>query len=107
MRRALAQAVRNDNRLRHTKDIVRQWQQLILGPVGVASQAIAAPVLIVIDALDGGGDAISRKRILRLLADKLDKFPIASPQSRPVQYLTSTDRTISRNHTDELSYRHF
>jgi hypothetical protein len=75
MRRALAQAVRNDNGLRHTKDIVRQWQQLILGPVGVASQAVAAPVLIVIDALDESGDAISRKHILRLLADKLDNSP--------------------------------
>jgi hypothetical protein len=95
MRRALAQAVRNDNELRHTKDIVRQWQQLILGSVGLASQAVAAPVLIVIDALDESGDAISRKHILRLLADKLDNSPSLPPNlRRPVQYLTSAGPTI-------------
>jgi hypothetical protein len=34
-------------------------------------QDVAAPVLIVIDALDESGDAISREQILRLLAGKL------------------------------------
>jgi hypothetical protein len=65
------------------------------GPVGVASQAVAAPVLIVIDALDESGDAISRKHILRLLADKLDNSPSLPPNlRRPVQYLTSAGPTI-------------
>lgn len=77
LRGALARAVRNDNELRHTKDVIRQWRQLILGPVDVASKAIAAPVLIVIDALDESGEADSRKHILRLLTDEWN----ASPQS--------------------------
>ncbi|OJA17236.1 hypothetical protein AZE42_00167 [Rhizopogon vesiculosus] len=79
MRRALAGAVRDDNELRHTKDIIRQWQELILGSVGVVSKAVAAPVLIVIDALDESGDTNSRKHILRLLAGKLDTSPSQLP----------------------------
>ncbi|KAJ8592438.1 hypothetical protein M405DRAFT_787500, partial [Rhizopogon salebrosus TDB-379] len=51
MRRALVSAAR-DNELRHTKDIARQWKKFILGPVDEASQAVDAPVLMVIDALD-------------------------------------------------------
>ena len=72
IRRALASAVRNDNELRHTKDITRQWKEFVLGPVGAASQAVAAPVLMVIDALDESGEARSRERILQMLAGNLD-----------------------------------
>jgi len=73
MRRTLASAVLDDNELRHTKDITRQWEKFILGPVG-ASQAIDAPVLMVIDALDETGDERSREQILRMLAGKLNPF---------------------------------
>ena len=75
LRGALARAVRDDTELRHSKDVIRQWRQLILGPVDVASKAIAAPVLIVIDALDESGEADSRKHILRLLTDELNASP--------------------------------
>jgi len=70
IRRALASAIRNDNDLRHTQDITRQWKEFVLRPVGAASQAVAAPVLIVIDALDESGEAPSRERILHMLAGK-------------------------------------
>ncbi|KAG2343330.1 WD40 repeat-like protein [Suillus weaverae] len=68
MRGALARAVHDDNELKHTIDISRQWQELVVGPIGEASKAITAPVLIVIDALDESGNATSREWILRLLA---------------------------------------
>ncbi|KAG1800887.1 uncharacterized protein HD556DRAFT_967441 [Suillus plorans] len=72
VRRALAQAVRNHNGLKRTPDITKQWQELIIGPTSIASKAIAAPVLIVIEALDESGEANSREQILRLLAGKLN-----------------------------------
>ncbi|KAG1727941.1 uncharacterized protein EDB91DRAFT_1060886, partial [Suillus paluster] len=52
MREALACAVHNNNELKHTNDISRQWQELLAGPLGEASKGITAPVLITIDALD-------------------------------------------------------
>jgi hypothetical protein len=72
MRGALARAVRDDNELRHSIDVSRQWQELVVGPVGEASKAITAPVQIVIDALDESGDANTREHILRLLSRKTD-----------------------------------
>ncbi|KAG2337995.1 WD40 repeat-like protein [Suillus weaverae] len=72
MRRALAQAVRDHNGLKRTPDITKQWQELIVGPTSIASKAIAAPILIVIEALDESGEANSREQILRLLAGKLN-----------------------------------
>ncbi|KAG2350128.1 WD40 repeat-like protein [Suillus weaverae] len=68
MRGALARAVHDDNEVKHTIDISRQWQELVVGPIGEASKAITAPVLIVIDALDESGDTKSREQILRLLS---------------------------------------
>jgi hypothetical protein len=73
MWRALGSAAR-DNELRHTKDITRQWKKFILGPVDAASQAVDAPVLIVIDALDESGEARSREQILDMLAGNPDPF---------------------------------
>ncbi|KAG1784452.1 uncharacterized protein HD556DRAFT_1251305 [Suillus plorans] len=72
VRRALAQAVRDHNGLKRTPDIAKQWQELIISPINIASKAIAAPVLIVIDALDESGEANSQEQILRLLAGKLN-----------------------------------
>lgn len=50
VRRALARAVHYDSDLRHTTDITKQWRELVVGPVGLALGAVAAPALIVIDA---------------------------------------------------------
>ncbi|KAG2031638.1 hypothetical protein BDR03DRAFT_812169, partial [Suillus americanus] len=80
VRRALAQAVRDHDGLKRTPDITKQWQELIVGPTSIASKAIAAPVLIVIEALDESGEASSREQILRLLAGKLN-----TSTSQPVE----------------------
>jgi hypothetical protein len=48
----LAQAVCDHKGLKHTPDITKQWQELIIGPTSIASKAVAAPILIVIGALD-------------------------------------------------------
>ncbi|KAG1723457.1 hypothetical protein EDB19DRAFT_352385, partial [Suillus lakei] len=71
MRRALAHAVHDRNELRHTTDIARQWQELIVGPTGMTPKDIAPPVLIVIDVLDESGEANSWEQVLHLLAGKL------------------------------------
>ncbi|KAG2738391.1 WD40 repeat-like protein, partial [Suillus brevipes Sb2] len=80
MRGALARAVHDDNELKHTIDISRQWQELVVGPMREASKAITAPVQIVIDALDESGDANTREQILRLLSGKTD-----APSSQPAE----------------------
>jgi len=75
IRRALASAVRDNNELRHTADITRQWRELIIEPIRVASTVVTAPVLIVIDALDESGNDSSREHILRLLTTQLTELP--------------------------------
>jgi hypothetical protein len=80
MRGALTHAVRDDNELKHTIDVSRQWQELVVGPMREASKATTAPVQIVIDALDESGDANTREQILRLLSRKTD-----APSSQPAE----------------------
>src|SRR5882757_7107163 len=75
VRRALADVVHDNNELRHSADITRQWRELLVGPIRVASTDVDAPVLIVIDALDESGDRKSREQILRLLASQLNDLP--------------------------------
>ena len=97
MRRALAHAVR-DNEIRHTKDITRQWQELILGPVNIVSKDIPAPVLIIIDALDESGDTNSRQQILHLLASQPTKLPAnfrIVVTSRPLEDIQKSLHTVS------------
>jgi WD40 repeat protein len=72
LRREIAHVVHNDNELRHTQDLSRQWQKFIVKPTGKASPTITQPILIVIDALDETGAPQSREQILRLLAGMLD-----------------------------------
>ena len=104
MRRKLAHAVHDNNELRHTVDIARQWQELIVGPISQAFAAVAAPVLIVIDALDESGEAKSREQILRLLAGKLNISSQLSEMpknfrilitSRPLEDISDTLLTAS------------
>jgi len=68
----LAQAVRDRDGLKRTPDITKQWQELIVGPTSIASKAVAALVLIVIEALDESSEADSWEQILRLLAGRLN-----------------------------------
>jgi len=79
IRRAVANVVRDQNELRHTTDVMRQWRELILGPVQAAAKVVIAPVLIVINALDECGGARFREQILRVLVGKQST---ASPNLR-------------------------
>ncbi|CCM04345.1 uncharacterized protein FIBRA_06517 [Fibroporia radiculosa] len=72
LRRALASAVRDNNELKHTVDIKRQWNQLLLGPINIASKVVEAPILIIVDALDESGESDTREQILHLLAGEQD-----------------------------------
>jgi hypothetical protein len=76
----LARAVHEDNEPTHTIDISRPWQELVVGPIGEASIAITAPVLLVIDALYESGDLNTREQILGLLSGKTD-----TPSSQPAE----------------------
>jgi len=71
MRRALAEAVKDANSLKTTADIVQQWDELLMKPLGKLSGSIVRPVVVVIDALDESGGVETRLRLLRLLAGKL------------------------------------
>lgn len=72
VRRALTSAFHDDDTLKHTTDIIKQWQELIIAPVEKASKTSIFPLLIVIDGLDESGEADSREQVLRLLAGKLN-----------------------------------
>ncbi|CCM06543.1 uncharacterized protein FIBRA_08817 [Fibroporia radiculosa] len=72
VRRALASVIQDNNELKHTVDIRRQWIQLLLGPINVASEAIEAPILVIIDALDESGESDTREQILHLLTGRQD-----------------------------------
>src|SRR6267154_2451303 len=71
MKRALADAVKNDGSLKSTVDIVQQWHKLVMEPLGKLSGSTVGPVLIVIEALDESGGVETRRHLLRILAGKL------------------------------------
>ena len=73
LRKALAAAVRHKTSLRNTPDVLRQWQELIVQPAKAMSDAMAGPIIIVIDALDESGNTDSRRHILRILAGRHSK----------------------------------
>ena len=101
IRRALASAVRDNNELMHTADITRQWRELIIEPIRVASTVVTAPVLIVIDALDESGNDSSREQILHLLTMHLTKLPgnfRVMITSRPLEDIYKSLHTASHVH---------
>jgi hypothetical protein len=94
MRGALACAVHDDNELKHAIDISRQWQELFVGPIGEASKAITAPVLLVIDALDESGDMNTRE-ILGLLSGNTMRFPSGYGDMTDMWYIQGITNTCS------------
>src|SRR6267154_1260113 len=70
MKRALADAVKNDDSLKSTGDIVQQWHKLVMEPLGKLSGSTAGTVLIVIE-VDKSGGVETRRHLLRILAGKL------------------------------------
>jgi len=72
-RRALADAIREKNWLKHTTDIIQQWEDLLVKPSTQLSNH--GPVLLVIDALDESGDPQSRIHFLSILAHRATELP--------------------------------
>jgi hypothetical protein len=84
-RQTLTSALQDDEELRETTNLMNQWQEFVVRPTGMASRAVAAPVLIVIDALDESGEAHSREDILLVLASKLPANFRILVTSRPLE----------------------
>ncbi|KAF8157858.1 hypothetical protein B0H34DRAFT_768765, partial [Crassisporium funariophilum] len=72
MRTKLVAAICGNTSLKHTVDILQQWKEFIMKPAGAFSEAMAGPIVIVIDALDESGMANSRRHLLQILAGELD-----------------------------------
>jgi len=70
LRKALATTIHHNTSLKNTPDVLRQWEELIVKPARAMSEAMAGPIVIVIDALDESGDVESRRHLLRILAGK-------------------------------------
>jgi hypothetical protein len=70
MKRALADAVQASSSLKKTADIIQQWQNLLIEPLGKSSGSTGEPIVVVIDALDESGGVETRRDLLRILAGK-------------------------------------
>jgi len=73
IRRAVADTIRARNWLKHTTDIVQQWEHLLVKPSVQFSTGL--PILLVIDALDESGNAQSRSHLLPILAHRAEELP--------------------------------
>jgi hypothetical protein len=71
MKRALADAVKDDTSLKNTTDIIQQWRKLLVEPLKKFSASSAGSVLIMIEALDESGGVETRSNLLRILAGRL------------------------------------
>ena len=67
-RRALVRAIKEDNTLKATPDVIQQWEKL-LKPLSKVSDGRVGSVVVVIDALDESGFDASRKHILEVLTE--------------------------------------
>ncbi|CCM06665.1 uncharacterized protein FIBRA_08950 [Fibroporia radiculosa] len=94
VRRALADAIRDNNELRHSTDLRRQWEQLIVGPIRAASKIVRAPILIVIDALDESGGRETREDILRVLTGGPDRLSQSTTNLPPNIRIVLTSRPL-------------
>ena len=66
-RRALADAITKDHSLKHTSDVIQQWEKLLLEPLSKVSAGLVGNIVLVIDALDESGPNSSREHILSVL----------------------------------------
>jgi len=99
VRRALGGAFHDDNTLKHTTDIIKQWQELIIAPVEKAPKAIVSPLLIVIDGLNESGESNYREQFLHLLAGESSSQPIPGNYrilitSRPLRGIYDAHHTV-------------
>ncbi|CCM06117.1 uncharacterized protein FIBRA_08366 [Fibroporia radiculosa] len=94
VRRALADVIRDSNELRHTSDMQRQWDKLVVGPTRAASKVVGSPVLIVIDALDESGGWEIRQDFLRTLTGRRDKPSPPTTELPPNVRILVTSRPL-------------
>jgi len=66
-RRALADAIAKDHSLKHTSDVIQQWEKFLLEPLSKVSAGLVGNIVLVIDALDESGPNSSREHILSVL----------------------------------------
>ena len=69
LRRQLTAIVRDNDALKNTTDILQQWEELIMKPARVLSEAIAGLIVIIMDVLDESGDTYSRRDLLHILGN--------------------------------------
>jgi len=70
LRKALATVIHHNTPLRNTSDILQQWEEFIVKPAKAMSEAMAGPIVIVINALDESGVVESRCHLLQILTGK-------------------------------------
>ena len=69
LHRQLSSVFHTNDALKHTTDILQQWEELIMKPLGALSEAMIGPIIIIIDGLDESGDTNSRRVLLRILGN--------------------------------------
>ena len=74
LRQALAEALSNHHSLKGTRDVMQQWQELVLGPLS-KWRPVLGNVVVVIDALDESGGERTRKHILDILSSQVMALP--------------------------------
>ncbi|KIM56435.1 hypothetical protein SCLCIDRAFT_29581 [Scleroderma citrinum Foug A] len=92
-RRALVRAVKDDNMLKATRDVIQQWERL-LKPLSKVSGGSVGNVVVVIDALDESRLDASRKHILEVLtqaASLPSKFRILVTSRPSVDIMIALD----------------
>ncbi|CUA78446.1 Ribosome assembly protein 4 [Rhizoctonia solani] len=80
-RHALSKVVES-NQMAHTRDLKRQFQTLITGPLETARHTLPPGIVVVIDALDECEDRDSIEKLLELL--------ITSTTDSPIRFLISS-----------------
>ena len=91
-RRELADAIAKDHSLKHTSDVIQQWEKLLLEPLSKVSAGLVGNIVLVIDALDESGPYSSREHILSVLKST-EAASLPSPfrillTSRPLSDIT-------------------
>ncbi|KIL55379.1 hypothetical protein M378DRAFT_35029, partial [Amanita muscaria Koide BX008] len=72
---SLIKLITSEPALSATADVTQQWRKLLQEPLTNLAGGIPEPVVIVIDALDESGEAVSRRHILSILAKDATKLP--------------------------------
>ena len=83
LRRQVAAIVHDGDALKNTTDILQQWEELIMKPTRLLSEAMIGPIVIIVDALDESGDTDSRRVFLRIIGNAIADSHITDPPPPP------------------------